>query len=104
MNLEIAREGYDGDLGRLEAEGAPASLAIEVGVHVVDVAIILAAMAVGSTNGILEHARAVVDGMDQVMGQEERDGAVDGRLVHRVQLILEALQRECVVVSHHRSQ
>ena len=84
VNLEITREGDDGDLGCLEAEGASAALAVEVGVHVVDVAVILAAMAVGGTDRILEHARSVVDGMNQVMGQEERDGAINGGLVHRV--------------------
>ena len=84
VNLEIAREGDDGDLGCLETEGASAALAVEVGVHVIDVAVILAAMAVGGTHRILEHARSVVDSMNQVMGQEERDGAVDSGLVHRV--------------------
>lgn len=104
MNLELAWQGDQRHLGRLQAEGASATLAVEVGMHVVDRAIILTAMAIGAAHGILEHASAVVDGMDEVMGQEQRNGAVDGRFVHRVQLVLQALQREGVVMSHHRAQ
>ena len=102
--LEVARQGNQWHLSRLQTEGAPATLAVEVGMHVVDVAVILTAMAVGAANCILEHARAVVDGVDEVVCQEQRDGAVDGRFVHRVQFVLQALQREGIVVGHHRAQ
>ena len=102
--LEIAGQGDKGHLGRLQAKGATALLAVEVGVHVVDDTVILAAAAVGTAHGILEHARAVVDGMDEMMRQEQGDGTVDGRFVHRIQLVLKALQRESVVVRHHRPQ
>ena len=102
--LEIPGQGHDGHLGRLQAEGAATALAIEVGMHVVDGAVVLAAVAVRTAHGIFEHPRAVVDGMDEVVGQEQGDGAVDGRFVHRVQLVFKALQREGIVMAHHGAQ
>ena len=84
VDLEIPRQRHDGHLGRLQAEGPTATLAVEVGMHVVDGALVLAAMAIWTAHGILEHPCAVVDGMDEVVGQEQGDGAVDGRFVDRV--------------------
>ena len=91
MDLEIARQRHQRNLGRLQAEGLATFLAVEMGMHVVDGAIVLTAMAIGTANGILEHPGTVINSVDEVMGQEERDGAVDGRFVHRVQFILQAL-------------
>ena len=69
-----------------------ATLAIEVGVKIVKVlAIVLATVTSSSTHSILERPCAIVDGMDEVMSEEKGDGAVDGRLVHRVQFVLKAL-------------
>ena len=103
MDTEIAWHGDKGHVGGLQAEGAATALTVEMGVEVVDGLVVLATMAVGGAHGILEHPRAVVDGMDEVMRQEQGDGAVDGRFVNRVELVLQALQRECVIMSHHRA-
>ena len=78
MHLEIARQGNERHMGRLQAEGAATPLAVEVGVHVVDCSVILTAVAIGTAHCILEHARSVVDGMNQVVGQKQRDGTIDG--------------------------
>ena len=104
MYPEVTRQGNQGHLSRLQAEGAAALLAVEMGMHVVDGVVILATVAVGTAHGILEHARTVVDGMDEMMRQEQGDGAVDGRFIHRIQLILETLQRERLIMCHHRAQ
>ena len=104
MDLEVAGQRDQWHLSRLQAERLATLLTVEVGMHVVDGAVILTAMAVGTAHGILEHARAVVNGMDEMMCQEQRDGTVDGRFIHRVQFVFQALQRESVIVGHHRAQ
>ena len=91
-------------MGRLQAEGLATFLAIEMGMHVVDGAIVLTAMAIRAAHGILEHPGTIVNSMNEMMCQEEGDGAVDGRFIHRIQFIFQALQRESVIVSHHRAQ
>ena len=102
--LEIAGKSDQRHLGRLQAEGAAALLAVEVGMHVVDGAVILTTMAIRAAHGILEHACAVVDGMDEVVGQEQGDGAVNGRFIDSIQLIFKTLEREGVIVRHHCAQ
>lgn len=104
MNIKTLRQSDQRNLCRLQTEGATALLTVEMGMQVVYRVVILPAMAIGTAHGILEHARSVVNGMNQVMGEEQRDGAVDGRFVHRVQLILQTLEREGIVVRHHRAQ
>ena len=91
MNLEVAREGHNGHLGRLQAESPATSLTVEVRMQVIDTVIILATMAVRSAHGILEHPGSIIDGMNEVMSKEQGDCTVDGRFVHRIQLILKTL-------------
>ena len=104
MDLEVARQGDQWHLGCLQAEGLATLLAVEMGMHVIDSAIVLTAVAIGAAHGILEHARSVINSMDEVMGQEQGDGAIDRGLVHRVEFILQALQREGIFMRHHGAQ
>ena len=78
MNPEIPGHSHHGNLCGLQAKGATTFLTVEMGMHVVNGSVILSAMAVGAAHGILEHARAVIDGMDEMMREEQSDGAVDG--------------------------
>lgn len=104
VHLEIAGKRHQRHLSRLQTESAATLLTVEVGMHVVDGTVVLPTMTIGAAHGILEHACPVIDRVNEMVSQEQGDCAVDGRLIDRIQLILEALQRESVVVSHHRAQ
>lgn len=59
-----------GDMHLLKAKCTVARLAVEMRVEIVHLAITLAA-----AQGILQRPRAVVDGMDEMVAEEEREGA-----------------------------
>ena len=102
VNLEISGQRYHRCGNAAQAEGALATLAIEMGMHVVEVRALLTTVATSMTHSILQRAGAVVDGMDEVVGKKQGDAAVDGGLVHSVEPVLQALQREGVVAGGHR--
>ena len=87
-----------------QAIGAVALLAVEVCVKVIEVFATLSAMTVGVAHGIFYRSSAIVDGMDEVMGQEQRNAAVDGGLVDCVEPVLQTQQRECLVTREHLAQ
>lgn len=54
--------------------------------------------------GIFERARTVVYAVYEVVPQKEGQRAVDGRLVHRVQCIVQVCQRQRLPGLHHGVQ
>ena len=102
VNLEVPWQRHHRRGDAAQAEGTLATLAVEMGVHVVEVLTLLAAVAVGVAHGILERTCAVVYGMDEVMGKKQGNAAVNRGFIHCVKLVFKALQRECVIATGHR--
>ena len=69
-------EARDGDV--VQAEGTLARLAVEV-----DVAVVVVALAFLLAHLVVDYPSAVLEGVYNVVGQEEGEGAEDARLVHR---------------------
>ena len=96
---ETFGQGDPGNVYLLEAERPVARLTVEMGMQVVHLAV-----AVAAAEGILQRPRTVVDGVDEVMPEEEGDGAEDGRLVHRHEAVFQVEQGEGAVGSQHLPQ
>ena len=81
-----------------QAEGASATLAAEMGVEVGEALVmLLAAVAVGRTEGILHLPRAIVDSMHQVVRKEKRERAKHARTVDRAEQAFQVAQSEGTV-------
>ena len=82
-----------------EAESAMASFAIEMYVLVAH-----RTSAIVAAYRIFQCARAVVDGMNQVAVQKQRDGAEYGGLIHGLQFFFQIGLRHGTVHLHHRTE
>ena len=81
--------------------GAVAMLAVEMGMQVVEMLTFLTTVATAVAHGIFYSSCAIVDGMDEMVGKEQSDAAIDGGLVDRVETLLKAEQREGLVALKH---
>lgn len=102
--LEMTWQCYHWHVDAAKAEGAMATLTIEVGVQVVEMLTLFAAVAIVVAHGILERAATIVNGMDEVMREKQSDAAVNCRLVDSVEAVLQTLQGERLLTLHHLSQ
>ena len=96
---EVFRQVYDRYRQTAQTKRAVAAGAIEMGVQVVDVA----GAFVGAYR-IFQRAGAVVDAVDEVMLQEQRERARHGGLVDRLQRVNKVEQRHCAAASEHGFQ
>ena len=93
METEARGQRHRGDGHAAQAVRVVTAFAEEVSVQVVPLLVaLLPAVAVRCAEGVLGLPRAVVDGMDQVMPQEEGKRAEDGGLVHGDQSVLQVGQ------------
>lgn len=80
VKRESFRQIYQRDMRAFETKGAVTLLAIEMRMQVLHHAV-----AGIVADGIFERAATVVDAMDEVMRQEERDGSGNSRFINRVE-------------------
>ena len=76
-----------GDMKAVKAESALTAKAVEMDVLVVERALVMTL-----ADLVFRHARAVFDGVDKVIGQEQCQGAENRRAIHCVQLIVQFAQ------------
>lgn len=96
MEVETFGQINLGDGQFLETERPLAPLAVEVGVQVRQTDMqVLAAAASWFAQGVFELPRAIIDGMDKVVVQEEGQRPEDRRLVYSAKTCLEIGEREC---------
>ena len=91
MHFEVAGQSYHGHVDTAQAERAMAHFAIEVCMQVVEVLAFLTAVACVVAHSIFERAGAVVNGVQQVVSEEQGDAAVDGRLVDTIEPVFKRL-------------
>jgi hypothetical protein len=96
---EAVGQWYDGYVEVFQAEGAVAAGTEEVCVLIVD-----GAVAVVAAYGILQCSGAVVDGMDEAMEEEERQGSRDGGFVEVGEVSLEVGQRHSLIPPRHLAE
>lgn len=89
---EALGERDAGDMHLLKAKCTVARLAVEMRVEIVHLTVTLAA-----AQGILQRPRAVVDGMDEMVAEEERKGAEESRLIDRHEAVFQVEEREGAV-------
>ena len=86
LDDETCGESDLGNLGVVKAEGSMAMLAIEMGVLILESAFI-----VSTTKLVLEGSTTILNGMNEMMLEQEGKNAENGTLVHREKSILEIL-------------
>lgn len=101
MNLKVAGKRYHRNMDATQAISAVAALTVEVGVQVVEMLAFLTTVATAVAHGIFYSSCAIIDGMDEMVGKEQCDAAIDGGLVDRVETLLKAEQREGLVALKH---
>ena len=101
MNLKVAGKRYHGNMDATQALSAVATLTVEMGVQVVEMLAFLTTVATAVAHGIFYSSCAIIDGMDEMVGKEQSDAAIDGGLVDRVETLLKAEQREGLVALKH---
>lgn len=99
LRREVLRQADSGDLNVSQTIRLVALGAVEVYMQFIHRAMTLAA-----ADGILERTRTVVNAMNEVMLEEERDGARQGRLVHRVKIRLQVEQAKGALKLHHGTE
>lgn len=101
VDLEVTWQRHHWHMDAAQAGGAMAALTIEVGVQVVEMLAFLTTVATAVAHGIFYSSCSIVDGMDEMVGKEQSDAAIDGGLVDRVETLLKAEQREGLVALKH---
>lgn len=96
VERETPRKGHRGDMDSFQTKGSLTGGAVKMNVQVVN-----ATIALTTANGIFQRARPVVNGVNQVMLQEESDGSREGRFVYRIEISLKVEQGECLLKLRH---
>lgn len=87
---------YCGDMNSPQAVCFLAMRAIEVHVQVVNFTVTFI-----SAYRVFQRARTVINAVDEMVLQEQRDGARQRRFVHRIQIRFEVQQAESPFKLHH---
>lgn len=93
---EVPRQSHRRYVDPFQTKGSLARGTVKMNMQVAN-----ATVALTTANGIFQRARSVVNGVNQVMLQEQSDGSREGRLVYRIEIGLEIEQGECPLKLHH---
>ena len=114
MGLAVGAEAFDqivdtlhleafGQVDGRDVDGMEAECTLAVRAEEVDVLVIERAVIMSLAHLVFGHPRTVLDGVYQVMCQQERECSEDAGAIHRVQLVIQFPQRQGPPVAGERA-